>query len=131
MLWIPPTDDSYSIVKQSAFIQWVFKCLFSAVFCRYPISISPLKKLYTVHSNKLAESYTLISVTIFIDKYGGGEFKTRRFSRSSQKLDHFLKQNNQLSPKVQQLFKNDFMHEGFSHKMKIKLSSTSGLILQI
>ena len=41
--------------------------------------------------------------------WGGGEFKTRRFSRSSQKLDHFLKQNNQLSPKVQQHFKNDFI----------------------
>ena len=27
------------------------------------------EKIYTVHSNELAEGYTLISVTIFIDKY--------------------------------------------------------------
>ena len=32
-----------------------------------------MKKIYIVHSNELAESYTLISVTIFIVKYGGGD----------------------------------------------------------
>ena len=38
-----------------------------------PISLQQIasEKIYTVHSNELAEGYTLISVTIFIDKYGG------------------------------------------------------------
>ena len=40
-----------------------------------PISLQQIasEKIYTVHSNELAESYTLIYVTIFIDKYGGGD----------------------------------------------------------
>ena len=39
-----------------------------------PISLQQIasEKIYTVHSNELAEGYTLISVTIFIDKYGAG-----------------------------------------------------------
>ena len=164
MHWCPPTDDSYSIVRQPVFIQWIFKCWLSAVFldvssakrlwknlrsafkrariglhidtndhahyqifggrhcktrrlftsfcftvcltalcvnalnssyrrlllyCKavgfytvsiqvpifgsiLPISLQQVasEKIYTVHSNELAEGYTLMSVSIFIDKYG-------------------------------------------------------------
>ena len=51
-----------------------------------PISLQQIayKKIYAVHSNELAEGYTLIPVTIFIDKYWGGDIlKLVDFSRIS------------------------------------------------
>ena len=85
-------------------IQWP---IFGSIL---PISLQQIasEKIYTLHSNELAERYTLISVIIFIDKYEGGDnFKLFVFFLFSQNIDHFLKLNNQLSPVVQQHFKND------------------------
>ena len=53
-----------------------------SVFCRVPIFGSILsislqqieyEKIYAVHLNQLVESYTLIPVTIFINKYWGAK----------------------------------------------------------
>ena len=40
-----------------------------------PISLQKIayEKIYTVYSNELAEGYTLMSVTIFMDKYWGSD----------------------------------------------------------
>ena len=44
-----------------------------------PISLQQIasEKIYTVHSNELAEGYTLMSVTIFLDKYRGGSYSLK------------------------------------------------------
>ena len=76
-----------------------------------PISLQPIasEKNNRMHSNELAEGYTLISVTIFIDNIWWGDIlKLVNFANFS-KTDHFLKLNNQLSSKVQQHLKNDFI----------------------
>ena len=46
-----------------------------------PISLQQIKyeKIHAVHSNELAQGYTLIPVSFFIDQYRGKHFKTPRF----------------------------------------------------
>ena len=46
-----------------------------------PISLQQIEyeKIQAVHSNELAQGYTLIPVSVYIDQYRGKHFKTPRF----------------------------------------------------
>ena len=74
------SDVVYFTVCLTALYVNAFNCSYRRLLLYYKavgfydtlFSKSPLKKS-TLHSNELAEGYPLMSVTIFIDKYGGGD----------------------------------------------------------
>ena len=67
---VSPSEDTYSIVKQCFYTMSIQVPIF---LCIFPRSLQPIgyEKIYAVRSNELAKGYTLIPMTIFIDKYLG------------------------------------------------------------